>query len=394
MASTHSHNSEELKAIHELDQGTLTIRANESESDDLIKVTMVLSFTRYSDGKLFELELLDDQIQKLHQIFFDTSLILDILELKPTFLRIISDQSGNQVIENIPGGVQNTRMEILDIVWEFTQGSPKKSRLIPVSIKIPEKQYPEGSNQQLIEFGRLLNCYKQRIIELESLLTERYRAEGGYGGNQFVPKNNHKHEPDVDDMIWLSSSAYGAMTGLNKYFLQFRNIDDMTKIADTLNNYDGVHYMIGKHIRNWLQQNKLEFNEIRSAEYCLNKFTDDKGLELLNVRSHNTNKIDIVSEYEIDRSRLSKLRMITTDVLHGYFRKANPRKQMIYIIAKCTDPAPTVYEAVIYLRDAYKHTKNCVEEYPLISEVCEKNKELVAYNSQWVIYKICAKYMV
>ncbi len=68
-------------------------------------------------------------MQKLHGIFFDTSLILNVLELKPTFIQFINNNIGDQVIKNIPGGVQQgITSEILDIVWEFSLNCIRKNQ--------------------------------------------------------------------------------------------------------------------------------------------------------------------------------------------------------------------------------------------------------------------------
>src|SRR5438477_12447285 len=65
--------------VHELLRWWI-IQTNECKSADSVKINISLSFTRYSDGKIIEHQLDDNGIQEVHKIFFDTSLILDILE--------------------------------------------------------------------------------------------------------------------------------------------------------------------------------------------------------------------------------------------------------------------------------------------------------------------------
>lgn len=350
-----------LKASHELDLGILVINASENKCNDLIEVNISFSFTRYSDGKLFELKLSNDQIQKLHGIFFDSSLILDLLELKPTSMQFINNDCDHNVIKNIPGGIQNISSEILDIVWEFTinHADREKSKQIPISVKIPEKQYSVGSNQQIIELSRLLNCCKQRIIELESSWTRREIMNIGSESNIMIPQDwmreSRVSQPKQKQLIWLSSSNYGTVTGLNQIYIQLKKVCN--------GNYNNFNY----NYCNWLQQNK--WDEVQTAEYNLNFFTEENELELLSLRFD-----------DIHKKSSSKN-------LYGYFRPISRKKILFYTIAKHMDPPPIKYETAFYLRDAYQ----CKKECKLIDLTTIDNdvKKCIEYNSQWVIYKIC-----
>ncbi len=108
----------------------------------------MLSFLRHSDGKLFERYLNDDEIQDLHQIFFDTTLILDVLENPPSSLNFVFVDPGiNPPLytetDSHTENAQNVRSEQIDVIWKFAQarahGPSKKSKDYPVSIRIPEK---------------------------------------------------------------------------------------------------------------------------------------------------------------------------------------------------------------------------------------------------------------
>jgi hypothetical protein len=374
---------------YESEEGNLRIRINETNCDQIIEHHTEFQFTRYSDGKIFERQMSDDQIKNLHQIFFDTSLILDILEVRPVDLRFTYDQinDSDKTSNSVPGGpsdgscVDNdtfTKSEIIEVTWKFTLQCAKQRSPIPIKIQIPEKQCSDGSDRQVIELTRSLAIHGRRIIELESQWTDRISMEGVGSRLQYIPKVNVKYLLTTHDIEWLSSSVFGAATGLDKYFLQFKNADDMKKkIASGFNTHSDRWAMVpNRNVCEWLQENGLEFNEVRSAEFNLNMMTDNQELELLCVRSRCTNQI---SGTEITFG--------ATDVLYGYFCKSNPRKPMTYVIHKTTDPCPPTYESAIYLRDAYK----CVKKnqiYPLISDD-KANQEKIAYNSQWVIYKIC-----
>lgn len=142
----------------------------------------------------------------------------------------------------------------------------------------------------------------------------------------------------------------------------------------------------GKHIEDWLLQNNLKFDEILSAQFALNKLIETNELELIDIRLFGHN-IDNGLTINCDIS--SGLMIVSGCGLHGYFRAANPRKPKVYIILRCTDPAPIQYETAFYLRDAYQPIKNYVQTYPLISKINEAYEKQITYNLQWVIYKIC-----
>jgi hypothetical protein len=230
--------------------------------------------------------------------------------------------------------------------------------------------------------NRLLTCYKQRITDLESLWTSTTALE------QFLPQNKQIYQITIEDMKWLSFSTYGTITKLNKYFTQFKSSNDMTKQLYSINNQNGqTQYtdVSNQHIQEWLLQNKLQLDEVRSAEFFLNKWIESRDFELVDVRMSKYNGMQI----NYHPTNTSGLMIVSAGVLQGYFRAAN-RKRKLYIIAKCTDPAPVQYENAFYLRDAYQQVKDYVQTYPLISKIDEANEKVITYNSQWVIYKICA----
>ncbi len=414
-----------LQSVHELTSGSLTIQANESKLNDLINISISLSFLRHSDGKLFERFLDDKEIQDLHQIFFDTTLILDILEKQPSSLKFICADTdihpplyaetkeatdATEAIEAVSctEKTQNIKSENIDIIWTFTQarahGLLKKSKDYLVSIRIPEKIYPPGSNQQIIELNRLLTCYKQRVDDLEMTWTTKYNLECG-----MIPIQNQTRQLTIEDMEWSSFSNYGKVTGLNKYYKQFKNSEDMAKqlypkIPDdklpSLHQYGGklppyVMYTdnSAQHIQNWLLENKLQFDEIKSAEFHLNKWTETSKYELVDVQiQSDVNRNDKMHKnidhygYSYNPSDFSH---IVSGALNGYFRAANPRKKKMYVIARSTDSVPAKYEKAYYLKDAYKPIREYIESYPAISKIDEETEKHIVYNSQWIIYKIC-----
>lgn len=259
------------------------------------------------------------------QYFFDTTLILDILVNEPHSLHFISTDLSETLIENIPSGIKPITSKIIDVVWIFTQirsrpqVTQQKSKDYPISIHIPEKQYPPGSNQQFIELNRLLTCYKQRITDLESSWT--HRMDFSY----YLPIQNNLLKLTLSDMEWLSFSNYGKITGLNKYYKQFKSIDDMIKqlyhkksddqlrqlqsqiddqylrsLKNKKYSVDNLHQSQSQngrllythekynddsmqHIQDWLIKNNFQFDEIKSAEYRLNEWIEKNELELFNV---------------------------------------------------------------------------------------------------------------
>lgn len=423
-------NPNPLQTTHELASGSLTINATECKNNDLINITITLSFLRHSDGKLFECSLDDDEIQNLHQIFFDTTLILDILEHPPSSLNCVHINTDSNSDPDPPlytegddrktyiENVQNVESECINVVWIFTQavikthGLSKKSKDYPITIRIREKVYPPcsnqqiiDSNQQIIELNRLLTCYKQRIDDLEMLWTTYCDLENGK-----IPIQNQFHRLTLEDMEWLSFSNYGKMTGLNKYYEQFKSSEDMAKqlypkIQD-VNELSVLKKQYGnklpcyilyknnsqRHIQNWLLENKLQFDEIKSAEFLLNKWIETSKKDLVDVQIHSGNnrmhKYIDCNEYSYDPNPLN-FSHIVSGTLFGYFRAANPRKKKAYVIAKSTDPVPVKYEKAYYLKDAYKPIRDYVLTFPAISNINEETEKHIAYISQWVIYKIC-----
>ncbi len=370
-----------LKATYELNQGVLIIQASETrdnKSDDLTAINIALQFTSHSDGKLFECQMDDHEIQKLHQIFFDTSLILDILERSPRSLYFVKNVESVQGPKNVPGGINDNVSEVIDVVWEFTSIRTKqKSKVYPISIQIPEKKYPEGSNQQIIELNRLLTCYRQRLTDLESRYTTHIDLD------IYVLRENFIHKLTMNEMQWLAFSNYGMITGLNKYFAQFKSSNDMTRQLYPKDAKNQIADMCDQHVQDWLLQNDYKFDEMLSAQFRLNKWMETNQMELIDVRLQediNLMTIDIACGLIIHNRNL-----------YCYSVRSNYRKPKTYVILKSTDPAPTQYETAFYLRDAYQPIKNHLQRFPLISKIDEKFEKKVTYNSQWVIYKICVQ---
>jgi hypothetical protein len=406
-----------LQSIHELASGSLTIQVNENQNQtqtDNSGINVSLSFLRHSDGKLFELSINESKILDLHKIFeTDASLILGILENQPSELNFISDndlpplylhtEEHAHVIDQ-----QDIKLEYVDIVWIFTQtvtlGSLKKSKDHHVPIRIPEKMHPPGSNQQIIELNRLLACYKQRVDDLEMSWTLRHNLEGQ---GQMIPKTDRIHRLAIDDMDWLSRSHYGKVMGLDKYYIQFKNTDDMAnQLYPKISNEESSRLQSkyerglychekhndnsGQHIQQWLLENNLQFDEIKSAEFHLNKWMEDSSCELVEIQTYNYSKIHIFIDHHRYSPNPSKLSHVSPGTLHGCVRAANPRKKKIYLIAKSTDPRPAKYEKAYYLKDAYQPIRDYVKTYSVISVIDEETEKHIQYNSQWVIYKICA----
>ncbi len=121
--------------------------------------------------------------------------------------------------------------------------------------------------------SRLLDCHEHRIIELESSWTRREKmniVESYNGIKTMIPrigiKYRIKYKPTQHDR--LPSSVYDMTAGINKYSNQYKN------------NF-GAYNNFEQHLENWLQQNNLHFDEIRTAEFNLNVFTEENELELL-----------------------------------------------------------------------------------------------------------------
>lgn len=378
-----------LKTTYELVQGILVIQGNEStpspvngsdSENDSNYVNISLQFTRYSDGKLFECQLDDQKIQKLHQIFFDTSLILDILDRAPKSMCFFHNKEEIDTVtgpESVPGGICDDRKisESVDFIWEFIQQRAKKTKVFPVSIIVPEKKYPMGSNQQIIELNRLLTCYKQRLSDLESVPSSYVDLES----NGLIPKEKDSYQLTMEDMKWLAFSNYGKFTGLNQYFLQFKSNGDMLRQLYPTNAQGQQTDMSQQHVQEWLSQNDFKFNEILLAQLRLNKFMSNRQCELINIRIDNNYHPKISSTGGFTFSDC---------MLHGYHRCSNPKKPKIYLILRTTDPAPNQYDQAFYPRDAYQPIRDKLQMYPLISKIDENFEKKIAYNSQWVIYKI------
>lgn len=361
------------QAVYELTHGILTIQANERKDNDLNEVEVFFSFTRYSDGKIFEYQLDDPSIQKLHRIFFDTSLILDILDRPP-----LSMEFGKNTDENIPGDIQDkdNELEFVAATWEFKVNMTKQdAKKYPILIQIPEKEYSPEANQA-IKLNRLLNHYKQRITDLESRWTTFYILDN------YIPAENYLHQLTIDDMQWLAFSNYGAMTGLNKYFTQFKIGNCMVGQLLNYNEDDEEVDVSIQHINDWLLKNNFNFDKTQAAQFHLNKYMETNELELIDVRLQGDKDIA-----RIDMQ--SGLMHIVSRSLYGYCVRSNPLKPKQYIILRSKDPAPKQYEKAFYLRDAYQPIKKYAQTFQAISKIEDEFEERITYNSQFVIYKFC-----
>jgi hypothetical protein len=140
-------------------------------------------------------------------------------------------------------------------------------------------------------------------------------------------------------------------------------------------------------------ENNLQFNEITTAEFYLNRYLEIENIELVDVR------IKCFDPYYYGESIHSdtlgrrfdplKFSRISAGRLTGYFRARDPRKKKIYKIARISDPEPIEYEEAYYLKDCYQPIKDYVATYPAISKIDPETWRHIEYNSQWVIYKIC-----
>jgi hypothetical protein len=282
---------------YELPQGILGIQCTETPvdvNDPQSQIQLMIQFTRHSDGKLFESRFDDQDIHDLHQIFFDTSLILDILDRVPKSLEFCKNIDLDPETARAPGGIDSlTDSECLDLRWDFEQTMTKqRSKVYPVTLRVPEKRYPVGSNQQIIEMSRLLTCYKQRLSDLESRSTQ-YNID--LEGNRFIPtENSSSINLTFDDMQWCAFSDYGSFTGLDKYFAQFKNCGDMQIQLYSRNSQNDAYDNSTKHINDWLVQNDLKFDDVLSAQYRLNRWIANSECELINIGlPKNTNLISV-----------------------------------------------------------------------------------------------------
>ena len=173
----------------------------------------------------------------------------------------------------------------------------------------------------------------------------KYNLESG----GMIPKQNQIWQPTIQCMEWLSFSNYGKITELNKYFKQFKNSEHATtqlypkmsdeKIRQLQSQCSGnIMYPYQKytdnsnqHIQNWLSDNKLIFDEIKSAEFYLNKWIEISKYELVDVQIHsdvnyNDKMHKNIGLYECSDNP-SNFSQILPGTLFGYFRAANPRKK-------------------------------------------------------------------
>ena len=248
-----------------------------------------------------------------------------------------------------------------------------------------------------------LNCRKRRNTDLgtdpgldswtQKLELDDYLLDSGSDS-----RSEPEPELTLNDMKWLSYSHYGKITGLGKFFDQFKSIDDM--IAKMYVKPFSMHHRerygdnSAKYIKDWLLENYPGFNDIKVMEVYLNKLIEERELELLGigVKRYSDKNEDgyfvgrYSNPYDVLRERIS----LTYDhKLWGYFRAANPHQKYIYVITRISDPVPAKYDAMFHLGDAYKLLKDQAS-YPAISKMDRRSKNTMVYNSQFVIYKICA----
>lgn len=246
----------------------------------------------------------------------------------------------------------------------------------------------QTEEQHLLESEVKSNRCKRRNTDLELEWIEKLELD------DYLPTQNYTHELTLDDMEWLSYSHYGKVTGLNNFFAQFDSVDDMiTKMyVKPLSMHHKERYgdNSAKYIKDWLLNSYLGY-EIKLAEIHLNKLVEERELELVDIgaKTHSINKNYPVGRYsnpyDVLKERIS---LIYDHKLWGYFRTTNLHKIYIYVIARTTDPMPAKYEAMFHLGDTYKLMKDQTQTYPKISKMNPKSEERMAYNSQWVIYKV------
>lgn len=343
-----------IKVTYELSQGTLMIQCNVYESNGIISTTLSVSFIRSTDGKTFQRFITDDEIKTLHPMFFDTSLIRNVLEITPKSLQFFNCEL-NDTLES----------ECVDITWIFrqailgnrplllnTETISTKTKEYPITIRILEKQYSSDTNQQIIDLTHALTYCKQHIANLESLWTTKYDELC-----KFLPSSSDGSMCKllkISDMQSLSLGYYGKVTGFDQYFAQFKSTDDLSrklftkKIYDELDKNEKYYYdnyphrklddNSDQHIQKWIVENNLRFDEIKSAEIHLNIWIEENEYELIDIRVTQYHRLFYRNISVYTAGDPSNMSMIYGDKLSGYFRAANPHKKYIYIIAKSTDP--------------------------------------------------------
>lgn len=241
-----------------------------------------------------------------------------------------------------------------------------------------------------------LNCNKRKNNDLQSEFQWIKR----------VNLHDYLLLPDseftLDDMRWLSCSHYGKITELNKFYDQFNTVGEMiNKIFDnptrTIRKTMFSDISTGtstKYVQDWVLKNFPKFNEMKKAEFLLNKFMEESDLELINVsaktyfyKNENNDYPRYCIPYDLIRERNS---LIYDHHLFGYFSTTIPGQNYIYIISSILDPPPAKYEYEFRLCDIYKIMKEQIQTHQTLSQISTKSEKIIEYISKFVIYKICA----
>jgi hypothetical protein len=256
-----------------------SVNLNNTFKNDSFECTFIAQ--SYKTAKLFELNIESFDLPKINNIFaIDPTIMYDIIKEKPNSISIaMSDDKEDHVI--------------IEYLIDFF------NRNISLIFKMPEKQYSEGSDSEVIDLKRMNRLIHQEISEMKKIIQQSQNT--------------------VDDfktkIVNLNDKFESRVSGLQKEFIDLMN-DNNAKTEKTIIIIPFNNLVVSPEIA----------HDFMNDYYCCDEY------KKLAASKANTTKQIIVDEFL--NTRLKKLLFN----MH-YINRINQRK-FVSIYNHCTNQGP------------------------------------------------------